>query len=92
MSFQPPINGVKIKVTRNVEAISITNTNTSKITTTSIKEVSNYEYEVLETSDDIDYVSDRELELQSIYGYKVDRQSYKNLTQKKSNQIDQLIG
>ena len=48
MSFQPPINGVKIKVTRNVEAISITNTNTSKITTTSIKEVSNYEYEVLE--------------------------------------------
>ena len=48
MSLQPPINGVKIKVSRNVEAISITNTNASKITTTSIKEVSNYEYEVLE--------------------------------------------
>lgn len=40
------------------------------------------EYEVLETSDDIDYVSERELELQSIYGYKIDRQSYKNLINK----------
>jgi len=48
MSFLPPIDDVKIKVSRNVEAISITNTNASKITTTSIKEVSNYEYEVLE--------------------------------------------
>ena len=45
------------------------------------------EYEVLETSNDIDYVSERELELQSIYGYKVDRQSYKNLTQKQSNKM-----
>lgn len=40
------------------------------------------EYEVLETSEDIDYVSARELELQSIYGYKIDRQSYKNLINK----------
>ena len=40
------------------------------------------EYEVLETSEDIDYVSARELELQSIYGYKIDRQSYKNLVTK----------
>ena len=45
------------------------------------------EYEVLETSEDIDYVSARELELQSIYGYKQDRQSYKNLTQKQLNQM-----
>ena len=45
------------------------------------------EYEVLESSDDIDYISDRELELQLIYGYKQDRQSYKNLTQKQSNQM-----
>jgi NTP pyrophosphatase (non-canonical NTP hydrolase) len=37
------------------------------------------EYEVLLTSNDIDYVSARELELQKSYGYKVDRQSYKNL-------------
>lgn len=40
------------------------------------------EYEVLETSEDIDYISARELELQSIYGYKIDRQSYKNLINK----------
>jgi len=40
------------------------------------------EYEVLETSEDIDYVSARELELQSIYGYKIDRQSYKQLVNK----------
>ena len=45
------------------------------------------EYEVLDSSDDIDYISARELELQLIYGYKVDRQSYKNLTQKQSNQM-----
>jgi len=45
------------------------------------------EYEVLESSDDIDYISNRELELQLIYGYKIDRQSYKNLTQKQLNQM-----
>ena len=37
------------------------------------------EYEVLEMSDDIDYISKRELELQEEYGYKVDRQPYKDL-------------
>ena len=37
------------------------------------------EYEVLEMSDDISYISDRELELQRQYGYKVDRQLYKDL-------------
>jgi NTP pyrophosphatase (non-canonical NTP hydrolase) len=40
------------------------------------------EYEVLESSEDIDYISARELELQSIYGYKIDRQSYKQLVNK----------
>ena len=30
------------------------------------------EYEVLEQSDDINYISDREIELQKSYGYKVD--------------------
>ena len=40
------------------------------------------EYEVLLTSDDINYVSAMELELQKSYGYKVDRQSYKNLINK----------
>ena len=70
------IFGKKIGVTRNLN---------SRVT--SQQGYKEDEYEVLETSDDIDYVSDRELELQSIYGYKIDRQSYKNLTQKKSNQM-----
>ena len=46
------------------------------------------EYEVLEQSDDIDYISDREIELQKSYGYKVDRQKYKNLYFKKSNKME----
>jgi NTP pyrophosphatase (non-canonical NTP hydrolase) len=37
------------------------------------------EVEVLEQSTDIDYISDRELELQQSYGYKVDRKKYKDL-------------
>jgi NTP pyrophosphatase (non-canonical NTP hydrolase) len=37
------------------------------------------EYEVLLTSDDIDYISHKEIELQQSYGYKEDRKLYKNL-------------
>ena len=37
------------------------------------------EIEVLEQRTDIDYISDRELELQLSYGYRVDRQKYKDL-------------
>ena len=37
------------------------------------------EIEVLEQSTDINYISDRELELQLSYGYRVDRQKYKDL-------------
>jgi len=40
------------------------------------------EYEVLEQSEDIDYISDREIELQKSYGYKVDLKKYKNLFNK----------
>jgi NTP pyrophosphatase (non-canonical NTP hydrolase) len=40
------------------------------------------EYEVLEQSDDIGYISGREIELQKSYGYKVDRKLYKNLFNK----------
>ncbi len=40
------------------------------------------EYEVLDQSDDIDYISDKEIELQKSYGYKVDRKPYKNLFNK----------
>jgi hypothetical protein len=70
------IFGKKIGVTRNLN---------NRVT--SQQGYKEHEYEVLETSDDIDYVSDRELELQSIYGYKLDRQSYKNLTKKQSNKM-----
>ena len=37
------------------------------------------EYEVLFTSDDIELYIRQEIELQKSYGYKVDRQTYKNL-------------
>ena len=51
------------------------------------------EYEVLEQSDDIDYISDREIELQQSYGYRVDSKKYKNLYTKsnkmKINPTDQ---
>ncbi len=40
------------------------------------------EYEVLDQSDDIDYISNKEIELQKSYGYKKDRQLYKNLFNK----------
>ena len=40
------------------------------------------EYEILESSDDIDFISDRELVLQKEYGYKIDRELYKNLKTK----------
>lgn len=49
------------------------------------------EYEVLDSSDDIDYISEKEVELQTIFGYKVDRDTYKELITKskpqKSNQM-----
>ena len=37
------------------------------------------EYEVLDQSDDINYISDKEIELQKSYGYKVDIKLYKKL-------------
>ena len=46
------------------------------------------EYEILEMSEDIDYISDREIELQKKYGYKVDRKLYKNLKPKTSMRIN----
>ena len=41
------------------------------------------EYDILAMSDDIDYISELEIELQKKYGYKVDRQLYKNLPMNK---------
>jgi NTP pyrophosphatase (non-canonical NTP hydrolase) len=62
------ITGKKIGVTRNLNK--------------RVTEQQGYapdEYEVLEQSDDINYISDREIELQKSYGYKRDRTLYKNL-------------
>jgi NTP pyrophosphatase (non-canonical NTP hydrolase) len=65
------IPGKKIGVTRNL--------NTRVTLMQGYKEG---EYEVLEQSDDINFISDREIELQKSYGYKVDRKLYKNLFKK----------
>jgi len=65
------IPGKKIGVTRNL--------NTRVTLMQGYKEG---EYEVLEQSNDIDFISDREIELQKSYGYKVDRKLYKNLFKK----------
>ncbi len=45
------------------------------------------EYEILEKSDDIDYISDREIELQKQYGYKVDITKYNTLTKKSKSKM-----
>lgn len=62
------IIGKKIGVTRNL--------NKRVVDTQGYREG---EWEVLDQSNDINYISDREIELQKSYGYKVDRQLYKNL-------------
>ena len=62
------IPGVKIGVTNNIKY--------------RVEEQQGYEpgeYEILEMSDDIDYISKRELYLQERHGYRVDRQLYKDL-------------
>ena len=62
------IPGVKIGVTNNIKS--------------RVEEQQGYEpseYEILEMSDDIDYISKRELYLQERHGYRVDRQLYKEL-------------
>ena len=62
------IPGKKIGVTRNLST-----------RVTLMQGYKENEYEVLEQSEDIDYISDREIELQKSYGYKVDLKKYKNL-------------
>jgi len=72
------IPGKKIGVTRNLN---------SRVT-----EQQGYnpdEYEVLEQSTDIDYISSRELELQKSYGYKVDLKPYNKLFKMRINATEQ---
>ena len=47
------------------------------------------EYEVLESSKDIDYISKKELELQKSFGYRIDHKPYKNLYKMKINVTEQ---
>ena len=47
------------------------------------------EYEVLESSTDINYISDKEIELQKSFGYKKDTKLYKNLFKMKINVTEQ---
>ena len=47
------------------------------------------EYEVLDQSKDIDYISSRELELQQSYGYRVDHKPYNKLFKMKINATEQ---
>ena len=71
------IPGKKIGVTRDL---------TSRVT-----EQQGYapdEYEVLLTSDDIDYISNMERELQKSYGYKVDITPYNKLIKSKSKSMN----
>lgn len=62
------IFGKKIGVTRNLN---------NRITVQQGYQPS--EYEVLDSSNDIDYISAKEAELQLLYGYKIDLNSYKEL-------------
>ena len=47
-----------------------------------------HEYKILEMSEDIDYISNREIELQKEYGYRVDHKLYKNLKPNKQMKIN----
>ena len=67
------VPGVKIGVTNNVKY--------------RVEQQQGYdqdEYEILEMSDDIDYISKKELSLQEMYGYRVDEKPYNKL---KCNQM-----
>ena len=65
------IPGKKIGVTRNLNT-----------RVTLIQGYKEGEYEVLDQSENIDYISDKEIELQQSYGYKVDMKPYKQLFNK----------
>jgi hypothetical protein len=72
------IPGKKIGVTRNLNK-----------RVTQVQGYKPSEYEVLESSNDIDYISKKELELQKSFGYRIDRKPYKNLYKMKINPTDQ---
>ena len=70
------IPGQKIGVTRNLKA--------------RVEKAQGFkpgEYEVIDSSEDINYISKKELQLQRAKGYKVDRQLYKDLIKLKSTKM-----
>ena len=72
------IPGKKIGVTRDLNK-----------RVTQVQGYKSGEYEVLESSTDIDYISKKELELQKSYGYRKDHKLYKNLFKMKINVTEQ---
>ena len=72
------IPGKKIGVTRDLNR-----------RVTQVQGYKSGEYEVLESSTDIDYISKKELELQKSYGYRKDHKLYKNLFKMKINVTEQ---
>jgi len=77
MHYLYHIPGKKIGVTRNLNK-----------RVTEQQGYASDEYEVLLTSDDIDYISNMERELQKSYGYKVDITPYNKLIKSKSMNIN----
>ena len=71
------IPGKKIGVTRNLN---------NRVTL--IQGYKEGEYEVLDQSDDINYISDKEIELQQSYGYKIDRKKYNQLVKLNKNKMN----
>ena len=71
------IPGKKIGVTRNLN---------NRVTL--IQGYKEGEYEVLDQSDDINYISDKEIELQQSYGYRIDRKKYNQLVKLNKNRMN----
>ena len=77
MHYLYHIPGKKIGVTRNL-----------KKRVTEQQGYASDEYEVLLTSDDIDYISNMEIQLQKAHGYKVDITPYNKLIKSKSKSMN----
>ena len=48
------------------------------------------EYEILTSTEDIDFISNEEIKLQKLHGYRVDRQLYKNLHNNNYKQLNEM--
>ena len=48
------------------------------------------EYEVIMSTEDIDFISNEEIKLQKLHGYRVDRQLYKNLHNNNYKQLNEM--